>query len=80
MITQEHKQLLHDLKNTSYGRALQTYLEEKYTEIGDITSIPNDANIAEETLGRKFALRLLKDLFNFMENKKTVEKSKNPYV
>jgi len=80
MLTQEHKQLLHDLKNTSYGRALTVYLEEKFTEIGDITSIPNDGNLAAETLGRRFALKLLKDLFNFMENKKISEKSKNPYV
>ena len=79
MITPEHKQLLHDLKNTSYGRALSAYLEEKYAEIGDITTIPNDENVAVETMGRKFALKLLKDLFAFMEEKKPVDKKLNQY-
>lgn len=80
MLTNEHKQLFNDLKNVSYGKALRAYLDEKYAEIGDITTIPSDENLAVETLGRKFALKLLKDLFNFMEDKKIVEKSRNPYV
>lgn len=75
----EQKKLLLDLRSTSYGKALQAFLEEKYKEIGDITTIPNDENIAVETMGRKFALKLLKDLFIFMEEKKPVDKKLNQY-
>jgi len=75
-ITPEQKQLLHDMKNTSYGHALAAFLEDGLKEIGDIKSCQS----WEETLGRKYALQLLKDLFSFMGEKKSPEKSKNIYI
>jgi hypothetical protein len=79
MLTPDQKRLLSDLRHSNYGKVLSAYLEEKYKDIGDITTISGD-NIAEETLGRKYALKVLKEIFSFMEEKRSVEKGKNQYT
>lgn len=62
MITPEQKKRLTELPKTPYGIALQAFLDDKYKEIGNIL----ESKSWEETLGRKFALQLLKDLFAIM--------------
>ena len=76
MITPQSIKLLEELSRTQHGRALREFLDEKYVEIGNIM----ESKSWEETLGRQFALNLLKDLFAFMEEKKHTEKTKNQYV
>lgn len=61
-ITKEQEELLANLAKTPYGKALQDFLDSKYDEINNIMS----AKTWEETLGRQFALNVLKDLFAFM--------------
>lgn len=75
-LTEEQKELLRQLPKTSHGIALQGYLDDKYAEIGNI----QDTKSWEETLGRQFALTLLKDLFYFMGSPKTDDaKKRNQY-
>jgi len=76
MITPEQKQLLEQLPNTQYGKALFAYLEQEYSVIGDIMSAEN----IEELKGRQHAVRFLKKLFYFMEPRKLDTKIKNTYT
>lgn len=76
MINPEYRQLLLDLKKTSYGVALKAFLDEELGNISDITT----CETWEETLGRKYAIKLLNKLSSLMEEKKTTEKGKNQYV
>ena len=61
-ITKEQEDILKNLAKTPYGIALQAFLDIKYSEINNIMT----SKSWEETLGRQFALNVLKDLFMFM--------------
>lgn len=75
-MTQNEKQILNDLGRTNFGQALRVYLEEKKREIGDISA----STSWEDTKARQLALKLIKELFAFMEDKVSIDKMKNPYV
>ena len=49
MLSADNKKLLHDLRNSAYGRALKELLDDKYAILGDITTIENDNNLMVET-------------------------------
>lgn len=61
----ERKKMLSELSRTAHGTALREYLKERVDAIGDITQL----NSWEEAVGRKFALILVKEIFNFLEDK-----------
>jgi hypothetical protein len=65
-MSDDTKQKLMELNNTSYGKALREYLDSQLKEIQDITK----AKTWEETQGRQLAVKLIHDLFRFMEAKK----------
>ena len=73
---QETRETLLGIKNSAYGKAIREFLEENLDKIGDI----NSCESWEETLGRKYALRLLKDLFSFLEDKPDKQSKTNPYI
>lgn len=76
MVSPEIRRQLLDLSTSQLGNALKEYLNDKYSEIGDITKVQT----WEETLGKKYALEVLKEIFQFLERKETVEKSRNQYT
>jgi len=75
MINDQQRELMKQLPDTAHGRALKDYLDGKLKEILDVST----CNSWEETLGRKYAAQLIKDLFYMMEKRETVKKSKNTY-
>lgn len=77
MTKQKRTELLLNLSKTAYGSALRDYLEEKTDEIKDISNVDS----WEETIGKRTALTVLKDLFKFLEEKPLKkEKDKNEYL
>jgi hypothetical protein len=72
----EQKQLLEELSRSMHGQALKTYLGEKYADIGDISKCTS----WEDTLGRKHAISLLKEIFSFLEERKKEERTPNQYM
>lgn len=72
----ETKKLLADMAKTHYGRALRDFLDVHYASIGNIM----ESKSWEETLGRKFALTLLRELFAFMEEKKNTGVDRSQYT
>ena len=76
ILTPEKQKILSEINRTPYGKVLREYLDQALAEIGDINTTQN----WEETLGRKFAIKLIKDLFGFMEEKKDTSVKKNNYV
>lgn len=76
MISPDIKKLLGEMSLTPYGKALLTYLEEKQKEIGDISTVES----WDETLGRKYTLKLIKEMFAVLEKKEPTDKSKNQYL
>ena len=75
-MTGDNKKLLSELSRTSYGRALQEYLDEHFNELKDVSN----AKSWDDTLARQQAVRILKNLFYFMEEKKTSDKQKTTFV
>jgi hypothetical protein len=76
MISPEEKEILAAMKDSQFGVALKKYLGEKQAELNDISTTAS----WEETLGRKYALKVITDLFSIMEYKKPVDKGKNLYT
>jgi len=74
-MTDQQKQLLKELRKTNFGRALDAYLAEEMTKIGNI----DNCTSWEDTLSRQHALELINRLFYFMQDNKPVEKKKNQY-
>lgn len=60
-----NKQLLQEMKQTNYGRALQELLDEKYEELSNVKNCKS----WDDTLGRQHAVRILDDIFSFMRDK-----------
>lgn len=75
MASPEIIKILKEMGGTQYGNALQVYLEGEYSKIADV----RNAESWEETLGRKLAVKVLDELFNFMRIEGTVKSSKNIY-
>lgn len=75
-MTTENKKLLEALDKTPYGKALKEFLDEQYADIADIRK----SQSWEETLGRKFALKVLEDLFATMKGNGVKERAKNQYT
>jgi len=67
---------LKQIPSTVYGMALTKYLEQYKGELNNVETIKTN----EELLGRQFALKLIKDLFKFMGEKKVETPNKNQYV
>lgn len=76
MLTPEQKKILSELKNTQFGQALRAFLDIQLDELNDITA----AKSWDETLGRQHAVKVIKKLFAFMEEKKVTDKMKNQYM
>jgi len=76
MISPQNRALLETLPSSAHGRALQEYLEEEIQSIGDISSCQS----WDETLGRKHAIKLLKGILFFYEEKKSKPKSPSQYT
>jgi len=75
MIKDKQQALLHELPKTPHGQALKEFLDEKLLEIRDVMG----SESWEETLGRKFAVTLIQDLFAFMELEKSKPRPKTQY-
>lgn len=76
MLDPRNRELLNQLATMQHGKALKAYLDEKYSIIGDITLCTS----WEHTVGRQYALSVLKDVFSFLEEKQTVDKIPNQYT
>lgn len=65
MDKETRKKHLEELKNTPYGKALLSFLEE---EISNIDTVKGARLLSkEEMIGREIALEILEKLFYFME-------------
>lgn len=71
----EQKQLLRELSRSAHGVALREFLDEKLKDIGDVTKCES----WEDTLGRRHAILLIRDLFSFLEEEKPAEKIPHQY-
>lgn len=74
MIKPESVQLLNDLKNTNYGKALKELLDEKYAELNNVKSCTS----WEDTKARSYALNIIDEIFSFMKEKSNIS-GKNRY-
>lgn len=74
-MTSDQKKTLSEMKNSPFGKILNIYLEEKLAQINDIKTCLS----WEETLGRKYALQLLRDIFYFLNDTKSTDKNLNQY-
>lgn len=64
------------MDKTPYGKALREYLGEKVAALQDITTTTS----WEETLGRKGAVVIIKDLFKLLDDApEVVSRAKNEY-
>lgn len=79
MITLEQKKILSDLNISQYGNALRDFLQEKISFLEDVRTIPKDAFVQAEVIGRQRALEIVDDLFGFMEGIQKTKKAKNQY-
>lgn len=75
-LKKEHKDLLEQMGNTSYGVALKAFLEE---ELASIDNVENCTSW-DDTLGRAHAKRLIQKLFYFMLDKSHDKRSSAPYT
>lgn len=76
MLKPESRALLQELARTMHGNALREYLKEKREVIGDIKLCTS----WEHTVGRQYALEVLDEVFSFLEEKKTTDKTPNQYT
>ena len=75
MISQDQ---LKQLAQSDFGKMLIDYLDEKIKDLGNITKI----RTFEELVGRQEAVKVLKELFNFLEKGREIkpEVKKNDYL
>lgn len=64
-MTDEQRKILEGMRLTNHGQALQAVLKEKRDELNNVTTCKS----WEETLGRKYAVELIDDIFSFMREK-----------
>ena len=75
MVSPETKKLLEELNRNQYGKALREYLDDKMFEIRDVTKYKT----WKEAEGGQIAVKLIRDLFYFMEEKKQTPNTRNQY-
>ena len=75
MISPEEKKILSEMSKSQYGIILKRYFAEELENLSDITQTKS----WEETLGKQFAVGVIKRLISFMEEKKAIEQKKNQY-
>lgn len=75
MTKEERKKQLLALNGTIYGEALKEELKEQIAYIESV----RDTKSWEETQGRKFALKVLEDIFAYLIDKKTNQRNGNQY-
>ena len=63
-MTPATRDLLKQMDKTPYGKALREYLGEKVAALQDISTVQT----WEETIGRKHAVTLIKDLFKVLDD------------
>ncbi len=76
MPKEERKKLLETLSATAHGRALRDFLEEKIDEIKDVENCTS----WEDTLGRKYAVKMLREILSFLSDKKEDKRTPNQYT
>lgn len=76
MIREEQVKLLKELGKSHYGNTLKNYLSEKIIELNDVSSCES----FDDVLGRKKAIKIVKELFNFMEDRKVIDKGRENYL
>jgi hypothetical protein len=67
---------LKQMNQTNFGQALKKVLEQKKEELNDVSTIKT----LDELLGRQHAIKLIDDIFNFMQDKKVEVINKNQYI
>lgn len=75
-MTQQEKELLFTLKNSAHGRVLKKYLELEKQKIADVLN----CNSWDETIGRQHAVKLINNIFGFLEEKEAKERTPNQYT
>lgn len=76
VIPKEVEDILSQIPGTLYGQALRALLDQWKEEMNNVKTIKT----IEELIGRQDAIKLVDDLFKFMDNKRVENKSKNQYV
>lgn len=76
MISPKSVELLREMSNTPYGKAIEEFVADKEKNIGSV----KNAVSWEDTLGRKHALKVLDEILYYMGKKQPQEKGKNQYV
>lgn len=75
-MTPELKELLNNLGKSSYGAALQEYLNLKYEELNDVLKATE-----QDLRGRQFAIKIMNELFGFLgDNSKVAGRNKKQYT
>lgn len=75
IISNQIQEKLKQIKESPQGFALIEYLNQAKKEMNDVKTMQS----WDEVQGRKFALKVIEDLFAFMEDKKVETKNKNQY-
>ena len=76
MITPQYREILDGIKATQYGRGLREFLDEEKLKLNNVKTLES----WDETLGRKYAVKIIDTLFAFLvDNKKTDDRLKNDY-
>lgn len=76
MLSKESRQLLEELDKTQYGRALREFVDDELAALSDVENCES----WDDTLGRKHAVRILRRLFSFMQERKTIKRDPNTYT
>lgn len=69
------KETLNQLGKTQFGKALRDFLDEELKEIKDVTRQES----WEDVVASQKAVKLIKKLFSFLDEKKLDEPKKNQY-
>lgn len=75
-MTEEQRKLLHQMKDTAYGKVLKEYLDRQITELLSVEQCQN----WEEVLGNKGAVKTLRKLLSFLDKQSPEDRGRNQYV
>jgi hypothetical protein len=75
MIRPEVKEILGSINGTPFGRALQEFLDDQFEELNDVQACTS----WEDTVGRQHAIKILENLFSFMNAKRITNQKQNTY-
>lgn len=76
IINKDVEDILKQIPGTLYGQALTVLLEQYKAELNNVNKITT----MDELLGKQYALKLIDDIFKFMDNKRVETKNKNQYI